>query len=82
MNAPTPERPAPAPATSATAASGTANDPSRPKNGFDDDDQDDGPWRHAPVAPKDEGLARSFGKAVSDVVTGPLDGADGKPKAP
>ena len=40
-----------------------------------DDPNDDGePWRHAPIAPRDAGIAESFGKAVSDVVTGPLEG--------
>ena len=28
-------------------------------------------WRHAPVAPKDEGPLESLGKSVSEVVTGP-----------
>lgn len=71
MNANTPSSPA-----GKQAKGGT-----RPKNGFEDKDAEDGPWRHAPVAPIDAGIADSFGKAVSDVVTGPLDGADGKPKA-
>ena len=59
-----------------------ASDPSKPANGFEDEDKEDGPWRHAPVAPKDDGFARSIGKAVSDVVTGPLDDASGKPTTP
>ncbi|MEO8081201.1 MAG: hypothetical protein ABI641_11765 [Caldimonas sp.] len=45
------------------------------------DDDDDGPWRHEPVAPKDANPLKSFGRAVSDVITGPLDDATGKPKA-
>ncbi len=43
-------------------------------------DDDAGPWRHPPVVPKDDNIADSFGKSISDVVTGPLDDAKGKPK--
>ena len=53
-----------------------ANSPPGSDPNWDDDDQ---AWRHAPVAPKDEGLAESLGRSVSEVVTGPLDDATGKP---
>jgi hypothetical protein len=45
-------------------------------------DHDEEPWRHPPVAPKDAGIADSYGEAVSDVVTGPLDGDPEKAKKP
>ena len=64
-----------------TAAQG-APDTGKPVDGFADEEAEDGPWRHAPVAPKDEGIARSIGKSISDAVTGPLDDATGKPKTP
>lgn len=54
-----------------------ANDPPVPQSDWDDDA---GPWRHPPVAPKDEGIAESFGKSISDVITGPLDHGKAKPK--
>ncbi len=79
MNSRTPTKPAAVPTPSASKPSVPATS-GKPKNGFEDEEAEDGPWRHDPVAPKDEGIARSFGKSVSDVVTGPLDGADGKPK--
>ena len=54
-----------------------ANGPPVPKGDWDDDAE---PWRHPPVAPKDERIADSLGKSISDVVTGPLDDGKGKPK--
>ena len=45
-------------------------------------DEDDMPWRHPPVAPKDAGIADSLGKSVSDVVTGPLAGDPEKANKP
>jgi hypothetical protein len=48
-------------------------------NDWDDDEE---PWRHPPVAPKDAGIADSLGKAVSDVVTGPLEGDPAKAVKP
>lgn len=54
-----------------------ANSPPGSDRKWEDDAE---PWRHAPVAPKDEGLAESLGRSVSEVVTGPLDDAAGKPK--
>lgn len=54
-----------------------ANSPPEPARQWDDDAE---PWRHPPVVPRDESLADSLGKSVSDVVTGPLDDATGKPK--
>jgi hypothetical protein len=54
--------------------------PPRPQG--DDWEDDDEPWRHPPVAPKDAGIADSYGKAVSDVVTGPLEGDPEKAKKP
>ena len=48
-------------------------------NDWEDDEE---PWRHPPVAPKDAGIADSYGKAVSDVVTGPLEGDPEKAKRP
>ncbi len=72
----TPARPRP------PSAAADTHDAAEPADGFADEEADDGPWRHAPVAPKDEGIARSIGKSIADVVTGPLDDADGKPKTP
>ncbi len=48
-------------------------------NDWEDDSE---PWRHPPVVPRDAGVADSLGKAVSDVVTGPLEGDPGKAAAP
>jgi hypothetical protein len=60
------------------------SEPKKPKpapagNDWDDDSE---PWRHPPVTPRDAGIADSLGKAVSDVVTGPLDGDPGKADKP
>ncbi|HWK83681.1 MAG TPA: hypothetical protein VNS61_08080 [Caldimonas sp.] len=58
------QRPAP------TAAAGKDEASKQAKGaGWDDDDE---PWRHAPVAPRDESPAESLGRSVSEVVTGPL----------
>jgi hypothetical protein len=54
-----------------------ANSPPEPVRPWDDDAE---PWRHPPVAPRDESVADSLGKSISDVVTGPLDDATGKAK--
>jgi hypothetical protein len=48
------------------------------KPGWEDDDE---PWRHAPVAPKDESPLKSFGRSISETVTGPTEDKTGKPKA-
>jgi hypothetical protein len=48
------------------------------KPGWEDDDE---PWRHAPVAPKDENPLKSFGRSISETVTGPNEDQTGKPKA-
>lgn len=53
--------------------------PSPKGNDWEDDEE---PWRHPPVAPKDAGIADSLGKSVSDVVTGPLEGDPAKAKKP
>ena len=55
-------------------------DPGPQGNDWKDDDEE--PWRHPPVAPKDAGIGDSYGKAVSDVVTGPLEGDPAKAKKP
>ena len=47
-----------------------------------DRDEDDEPWRHPPVAPRDAKLTDSLGKSVSDVVTGPLEGDPDKAEKP
>lgn len=54
-----------------------ANGPPVPDGNWDDNAD---PWRHPPVVPKDESIADSLGKAISDVVTGPLEDGKGKPK--
>lgn len=43
-------------------------------------DENGDPWRHPPVAPKDQGVLDSLGRSVSEVVLGPLEDEDGKPK--
>jgi hypothetical protein len=48
-------------------------------NDWDDDEE---PWRHPPIAPKDAGITDSLGKSVSDVVTGPLEGDPEKANKP
>jgi hypothetical protein len=48
----------------------------------EDREDDEKSWRHPPVTPKDESIADSYGKAVSDVVTGPLEGDPEKAKKP
>ena len=45
-------------------------------------DEDEEPWRHPPIAPKDAGITDSLGRSVSDVVTGPLEGDPEKAKKP
>jgi len=55
-----------------------ANSPPAPARPWDDDAD---PWRHPPVEPHDQSIADSLGKSISDVVTGPLDDATGKPKS-
>ncbi|MEO8524783.1 MAG: hypothetical protein ABI460_08700 [Caldimonas sp.] len=54
-----------------------ANNPPDANRKWDDDAE---PWRHPPVTPRDESVADSIGKSISEVVTGPLDDATGKPK--
>jgi len=54
-----------------------ANSPPGSDRNWDDDAD---PWRHAPVTPKDAGLAESIGRSISEVVIGPLDDPAGKPK--
>ena len=44
-------------------------------------DENGDEWRHPPVAPKDESPLKSFGRSISETVTGPLADKDGKPKA-
>jgi hypothetical protein len=63
---------APAPAPSSRPSAGTAT----PDQGDDDE-----PWRHAPVAPKDENPLKSFGRSISDTVTGSSGDKPDKPKA-
>ena len=60
-------RPSPVPTSSAVPATHTA-----------DDDED--PWRHPPVAPRDEGPLKSLGRAISEPVTGATDDKPAKPK--
>ena len=52
--------------------------PPRRGSGFDDDEE---PWRHPPVAPKDQNPLDSLGESISETVTGPLADKPGKPKA-
>jgi hypothetical protein len=58
--------------------------PARPGAVTPADDLDDNgdPWRHPPVAPKDEGPLESFARSVSETVTGPLAGKAGKAEKP
>lgn len=56
-----------------------ADIPARPLAESQPDDKGD-PWRHPPVAPKEEGPLESFGRSISETVTGPLEGKPGKPK--
>ncbi len=44
-------------------------------------DENGDPWRHPPVAPKDQGPLESFGRSISETVTGPLADKPDKPKA-
>ncbi|MEP7141199.1 MAG: hypothetical protein ABI745_16305 [Caldimonas sp.] len=43
-------------------------------------DENGDPWRHPPVAPKDQGILESLGRSISDPVLAPLEDKDGKPK--
>jgi len=43
-------------------------------------DDDEEPWRHRPIAPRDEGPLKSLGKAISEPVTGATDHDPAKPK--
>ncbi len=67
-------------ASGAAAVTPTANQ-GNPGDSADEAD-DEAQWRHEPRAPKDDSAAASLGKAISDVVTGPLEGPDGKPRTP
>jgi hypothetical protein len=64
--------------TPAPTAAADKDEASKQRKGGGWDDDDDDPWRHAPVAPRDESPAKSLGRSVSEVVTGPLrdEGAD------
>jgi len=44
-------------------------------------DDDEEPWRHPPVAPRDEDPMKSLGRAISEPVTGAVDDDPAKPKA-
>jgi len=50
------------------------------RTGRDDDEEE--PWRHPPVVPKDASIADSIGRSVSDVVTGSDDGQGQKKVKP
>ncbi len=57
-------------------------DPKLPADTQADPLDDNGePWRHPPVAPKDEDPLKSFARSVSETVIGPLADKPGKPKA-
>ena len=57
-------------------------DPKLPADTQADELDDNGdPWRHPPVAPKDEDPLKSFARSVSEIVIGPLQDKPGKPKA-
>jgi hypothetical protein len=43
-------------------------------------DDDEEPWRHPPVAPRDEDPLKSLGRSVSETVTGAVDDKPAKPK--
>jgi hypothetical protein len=43
-------------------------------------DDDEGPWRHAPVAPIDESAAKSLGRSISEVVIGSAGASGDKAK--
>lgn len=70
-------------ASSKTPADKPARAPAaKPAPAQDDNLDDNGDeWRHAPVEPKDENPLDSFGRSVSEIVTGPLADRNGKPKA-
>ncbi len=46
----------------------------------DDLDENGDPWRHPPVAPKDENPLESFARSVSETVTGPTADKPATPK--
>ncbi len=53
----------------------------RPATAQNDNLDDNGDeWRHPPVAPKDEKPLDSFGRSVSEIVTGPVADKSDKPK--
>jgi hypothetical protein len=66
---------APSPPSGAPASTGA---PAGTSGAGDDDEE---PWRHPPVAPRDEDPLKSLGRSVSETVTGPLDDKPAKPKA-
>ncbi|MDQ2927699.1 MAG: hypothetical protein ABI330_18820 [Caldimonas sp.] len=43
-------------------------------------DADEEPWRHPPIAPKDESVAKSLGRSVSDAVVSAADDTPDKVK--
>lgn len=63
---------------SKTSADKPAGVPAAKPAAAQDDNGDE--WRHPPVAPKDEGPLKSFARAVSETVTGPLADKDAMPK--
>ena len=57
--------------------------PTQPAANAQADDLDDNgdPWRHPPVAPKDENPLKSFARSVSDPLTGQTADKPGTPEA-
>jgi len=68
-------RPSAPPARPAGAAATGGLPPAQPG------DDDEEPWRHPPVAPRDEDPLKSLGRAISEPVTGAVDDDLAKPKA-
>ena len=71
-------REAPPSAPAARPAGGMAEGGLPPAQVGDDDEE---PWRHPPVAPRDEDPLKSLGRAISEPVTGAVDDDPAKPKA-
>ncbi|MDQ2734176.1 MAG: hypothetical protein M3Y55_04110 [Pseudomonadota bacterium] len=79
MNIRSQESPASQDTAKAPAAPVAKSDPPVSNNN-DRWDADEEPWRHPPIAPKDESVAKSLGRSVSDAVVSAADDEADKAK--
>jgi hypothetical protein len=73
-----PDRPIAEPGKPQAGAAAGETSPSADADAGGEDDEE--PWRHPPVAPRDEDPLKSLGRSVSETVTGAVDDKPAKPK--